>query len=86
MKKKIATLDAQNALWMVGDYNLGVMPSAGRLKMLRGWRRANLGDRDVIASRHPGLFRAVLMTEGPDGLEALRTLVKDRLEAVEVAS
>jgi len=81
MSIPISTLDAQNALWMVGDRGLGVEPTPGRVKVIRGWQRANAVDRVVIAARHRGLIQAYRMAKGHvDALERLRTLVKDRLE------
>lgn len=82
MSQQIATLDAQNVLFMVGDYGLGVRPSLARIRLIRGIQRASAAERLFIALRFPGLVQAVRMTAGTDGLEALRTLVKDRTEAV----
>lgn len=81
-KKSIATLDAQNALWMAGEFNLGVMPAPRRAKLIRGIRRARGVEAEAVALRYPSLARAVRMADGStESIEALRTIVKDRADA-----
>ncbi|QJU52963.1 hypothetical protein SCB71_06495 [Herbiconiux sp. KACC 21604] len=83
----ISTEDAQHVLFIVGDFGLGVEPPRLRVRLINGIRRALSGDEaKSVASRHPGIVRALQMTRTNESLERLRTLVKDRLDSEAVAA
>lgn len=81
---EITTADAQHALFFVaGDYQLGLQSGSFTTNLMRAIMHADPLNRALVAQPFPSLVRAVTMAAGTvETLEALRTLVKDRIATV----
>jgi hypothetical protein len=82
MAIEIATKDAQHALYVVaGDYGLGLEPGSFTTHLIRAVQHADALNKARLGHAFPSLVQAVRMASGSvEALEALRTLVKDRVE------